>query len=251
MFHVLFLSFQGHHVIHDRAFTNIPLAHALRKENATMAGTVQSNRKGLDVDAFEVESSRGAVATGHVKLECDLVHANKPSDMTLCFTRWMDSKGVNFLSTEVGAGVDVGECTTKKNTKASHSPDVYTDHFFQPLVRKVYNWLMGGVDGHDQLRAHGAIRLKRLRRWWVPMFIADIDMCTVNACIHHEDWHKRRFGMSPDDWKRSGMKDLSAKEFRLSIISSIIAEHCTDINPDQFPLGELLKRADNCRRAKG
>ena len=108
---------EGHHFVADRAFLNIPTTHALRRANTTVTGTVQSNRKGIDCDDFILDGNeRGAAEFGHTKVERDKAAANKPDSHTVCFTRWMDSKPVNFLSTEVGVGHGLGNDTTKRQT---------------------------------------------------------------------------------------------------------------------------------------
>ena len=128
----------GHHVVHDRAFTCLPLSTELRKRSTTSTGTCNANRKGLHgFEAFAVGSERGDNKFGHVELE----------GWVVAILRWMDSKGVNFLSTEVGVSDALGRNITKRNTKASKSSSVETDLFFEPLMRRIYNWLMGGVDG--------------------------------------------------------------------------------------------------------
>ena len=234
----------GRHVVFDRAFSCIPLFHKLRVANTTATGTVNANRKGVDVDDFEFDGSceRGSVSFGHARIEGDTTRKDRVDNFVLTFMRWMDSKDVLFLSTEAGVGHAVGEDVTKRNKKSAKAPTLYMDHFHEPFVRKLHNWLMGGVDQFDQLRAFGNIRLKRTKRWWVPIFIASVDMCIVNSFLHWQDFEQHQFGTPTN-------RRLTQKEFRLAIVREIRLKHCTGAPaPGQFPLGDVLRHCDDARR---
>ena len=130
----------------------------------------------------------------------------------------------------------MGRDTRKRNTKSSKSANVHTDPFFEPLVRRVYNTFMGGVDGHDQLRSYFHIRLKRMKRWWVPVWMADVDMAVVNALICYWGWQKMR----------GEKKRITHEEFRYQIVESIIEQYCQDA-PD-MQLRDVYEASDGIRR---
>ena len=101
---------------------------------------------------------------------------------------------------------------------------------------------MGGVDQFDQLRSFGNIRLKRIKRWWVPIFVASLDMCIVNSFLHWQDFEQHQF-KTPND------KRLTQKEFRLALVREIRSKYCTGApTPEQFPLGDALRHCDDARR---
>ena len=234
----------GRHVVFDRAFSCIPLFQKLRVANTTATGTVQNNRKGVDVDDFEFDEGnvRGSVAFGHARVEGDTARKDRVGSFVLTFMRWMDSKPVNFMSTEAGVGHAVGEDVTKRNKKSAKAPTLYMDCFHEPFVRKLYNWLMGGVDQFDQLRSFGNIRLKRTKRWCVPIFVASLDMCIVNSFLHWQDFEQHQFKTPNND-------RLTQKEFRLAVVREIRRKHCPGApNRDQFPLGAALRHCDAARR---
>ena len=222
---------KGHHVVMDRAFTNLVLLHTLRNDHDTTAtGTMNSNRRGWDSDQFMFlgDGNRGDHRFGYY-LSTDGVVTTAE--------RWQDSATVNFGSTECPVGPDVGDQTRKRRTKTEKKKQggdsVETDWFWEPLVRWLYNVLMGGVDNHDQSIAYHNPALRRLRRWWVPVFIRDIGSATANAHIHYRDWQKK--------W---GVPLISAKDFRNEVIEEIIARHGDGVE-DHFE--KECATVDKCR----
>ena len=101
----------GHHVVMDRAFTNLVLLHTLRKDHDTTAtGTMNSNRRGWDAEQFMFQ---GDGARGDHRFGCILSSVGVP----IAAERWQDSATVNFGTTECPVGPGHGEQTRKRRTK--------------------------------------------------------------------------------------------------------------------------------------
>ena len=241
---------KGHHVVCDRAFTNIPLAFRLAASHqTTLTGTVNTNRKGVDLDAVDlkddaeygkVERGTYEYATTTLKLAAAGASAlAEAAAVVVTLTRWQGSKPVTFLSTEVEGGDSLGRGIQQRNTKASGAAEVHCSPYWEPLVRRLYNMLMGGVDGNDQLRSYYNMRLKRVKRWWVPLFIADLDILCVNAFITYNEWERDAFGVAEK-------KRLTNKQFRIAVVKAIKLEFCEEVCIDDG-LAALFKEVDTRR----
>ena len=226
----------GHHIVMDRAFTNIPLFRFLRQwHRTTCTGTLNANRKGVDVSNLPLLGDRGYFINGSVTLTQS--SSNQAcSRVVMNVGNWQDSKPVLFLSTECPMGHELGDMITKRNTKASGASQVHTDPYFEPLVRNVYNMCMGGVDGNDQLRSFFDIRLRRMKKWPMHIFVGTLSILLVNSFIHY------------NDWQASNKKaPCTTHMFRRDLIGQIIQRHCYQIN---FPLRQLFNSVDNQRKSK-
>ena len=169
----------GHHVVCDRAFTNIPLAFRLLVEHSTtLTGTVNANRRGVDTDAVDLADEelsgkilRGTYGYATTVLSLPGDQAPALASATNCvatLTRWQGSRPATFLSTGARGGGGLGREAAQRNTKPPGKGAVNSGPYWGPLVRRLYNMLMGGVDGGGQPRPYYNMRLKRVNRWWAP-----------------------------------------------------------------------------------
>lgn len=221
----------GAHVVCDRAFTNLALALLLRQRNTTLTGTLNRNRKGVGATDFEVTGERGSLSFGSTTLQTEGLPA-----VGMGLTVWMDRKPVFLLSTEVPCGGTHGRFAVRRNPRSSATANVHSEPFWEPFVRYIYNKLMGGVDGNDQLRSFNHMRLRRIKRWPLHVFIGTLDIAVVNALICFWDWQK--------SWGVSESKRITGKDFRLNLVRQIITKYC---EPVVFPLEDLMKDIDTIR----
>lgn len=90
-------------------------------------------------------------------------------------TRWLDTDIVYFVSSFYSAD-NSGE-TVRRRSKGG------ADEIAAPLVAKMYNDLMGGVDAFDARRAARTVDRPRTRKWTTKVWFFAIDVAATNAAI--------------------------------------------------------------------
>ena len=225
----------GAHVVCDRAFTNLAVAMLMRLRKTTLTGTLNRNRKGVNTEDFNISGERGSMDFGSTALRSEA----EAQTVKIGVTVWMDRKPVWLLSTEIPCGSTEGQFAIRRNPR-SLAANIHSDPFWEPTVRHIYNKLMGGVDGNDQLRSFNHMRLRRMRRWPLHVFIGTLDVAVVNAMICFWDWQT--------DWGIPKSNLVTGKDFSLNIVKQIVATY-SDSTP--FPLGDLLAKVDSHRRKRG
>ncbi|KAK3107853.1 hypothetical protein FSP39_023451 [Pinctada imbricata] len=134
----------GHHVYCDSFFTSPDLFLRLWKEDTYACGTVRMNRKGLPqgLDKIKLKEQGQSIV-------------RQKGDLTVSV--WRDKKNITLLSTNCSSGQ--AEQVSRKQKDGS------TKEVPCPLVVKLYNMYMNGVDHADQLRSTYNTARKSLK-WW-------------------------------------------------------------------------------------
>lgn len=165
-----------HQLYFDNFFTSYHLMCLLTERRMCATGTVRPNRTaGADAQmAKNPPTVRGEMRTAFDSVNKVLI------------TQWMDSKSVmvatNFDQVEPQHNV------TRWQKKVVHNNGMITPGYMralqQPHVIRNYNRHMGGVDLHDNSLQNYRINI-RSKRWWWPIFIAQLDSAMVNAWRLH------------------------------------------------------------------
>lgn len=179
---------KNHHVYFDNFFTGVDLLISLNQENIYACGTIRSNRIGLPKSVMlDKNMKRG---------QYDFRTSN--SDLT--WIKWMDKKGVCFLSNHH----DPSEVTTV-NRKQKNGSRAQVDC---PVMCSDYNKYMGFVDNADRLLSTYKIDRKS-RKWWHRLFWHFIDVTVTNSFIIFT--------------KVNANNSMTLKRFRLRLVDQLVA----------------------------
>lgn len=107
---------------------------------------------------------------------------------------WRDRNRVSIISTYHGDGAQLIRGSTK------------------PILILDYNIMMGGVDKKDQMLAMYPIERKRTRIWYKKFFRRLLNVSVLNSYIIH---------------KHNSSSSLSHRNFRISLIKSLLSKHST------------------------
>ena len=117
---------------------------------------------------------------------------------------WKDSKEVPFLSSNCPP-------VAIPPLLCSRRIDNHVAQIAIPPAIKYYNQNKSGVDQADQSRQYCHLRIKQLRRWWIPLFFFMLDTTIENARIAF-------------NWGKSKKERLPTKIFRLDLIAHLAPE---------------------------
>lgn len=162
-----------YHLWFDNYFTNPDLLVYLRNLGLRATGTVRTNRVRIKND-LDKKAERGAFTVQHEK------------NSGINYITVMDAKPVSILSTAAG----VTPLRSVKRFSASDRSKVDV-HF--PLVFKLYNIFMGGIDLHDE-HCSNAMPCIRAKKWTWPMFLRLIQMAISNATVLRNLVHDKKVG---------------------------------------------------------
>jgi hypothetical protein len=212
------------HIYMDNYFTNVPLFSDLRKLGIGAAGTTRQNSKGYPVDLSEARR-------GKEELEWNTLKAKVVGEegLRVLALLWMDSNYVNFLTTihNVNGNENYVVCkrrcrsgTTKadKNVQKLYKPGEKEKLFPVPRAIWDYNHFMGGVDIHDQKRAHLSSHL-RTRRNWLCLFFWLLDVLIINAHI--------LYLVAQKEAGTPSKQLMSHREFRMRLVEELLNTYST------------------------
>jgi len=197
---------RGHFLAMDNFYTDLVLFEALVSNNTHCIGTVRKNRRFLPKDIINRKwrkAERGVIVASY--------------RTNLFISCWYDKRPVRILSS-------VGNVSISEN---------------KPLVVRLYNEAMPGVDLADQKRHSRTISLKQLSRWYRRIFFHLIDIILVNSyCIGQH---------VPD------IMGLTHTKFRLALIDQIVrvydvASGSSHVSPHLT--GRLIQRHSNLQKAE-
>lgn len=163
----------GHILYYDRYFTSIKLATELNARGFKCVGTIMKNRipaalrNALPGDLEMKRRGRGEDSV--------LVNAN---DSIAC-TKWFDNKPVVLLSTMYG-NEPLDECRRWCKTLREYIT------IKRPMVIKMYNSKMGGVDMADRMLAVCPSRA-RTKKWTIRFISHMIDLAASNSWIQYRN----------------------------------------------------------------
>jgi hypothetical protein len=207
----LFMPFQGkNHIVHmDNWFTSITFASDLKKKGFLIAGTVRSNRKGLDKRIIMQASEYSAL-----KKNPGIMRYSSQHD--LCLLSWFDKRAVLMLS---NAYLPVGndEITHWYNAKAGEigatpSGKIQRTIPIPPIIVN-YRRYLGGVDLLDQYRSYYKLELRSLK-YWHPMFFFILETAIINAWVlYRETMSKRKLPLQ-----------FTLREFRMQLALGLAKE---------------------------
>jgi len=178
---------RGHEVFADRFFSSPALAEDLLEQGTFFTGTLKKGRKGFPKNLDPIPN-RG-----------DYSWRMKPNGLLAGI--WKDSKEVPFISTcQPPSQQPMPTCKRKLGKDVTTLPI--------PPAIKAYNSKKAGVDIADQRRSYCHLRFKQLRRWWIPLFFALLDIMMENS----------RFLWN---WGKEKGDVVSSKEFRLLLVEDL------------------------------
>ena len=198
----------------DDFFTSIPLLQELKESSINVVGTIGTNckeyPKALQNKNLLKQMNRDDFHTVACKT-------------TVC-TVWKDTKHVSFLSNVHSSH---GNCTISRKLRRGENAILPC-----PPCAVAYNKNMGAVDRHDQLVRNYTID-RKLRRWWVRMFVNFLDAIMVNAYIIYKENFKIMNMPAPENpQSQLNMTNLclesskSRLEIFLATVSLAHHQHC-------------------------
>ena len=164
----------------DDFFTSIPLLQELTESSINVVGTIRTNRKGYP----EVLQNKNLLK------QMNLGDFHTVACETTVCSVWKDTKHVSFLS-----NVHFSHGNSKISRKLRRGENAILPC---PPCAVAYNKNMGAVDRHDQL-VHNYTIDRKLRRWWVRMFVNFLDAIMVNAYIIYKENFKIMNMPSPEN----------------------------------------------------
>jgi len=181
------------HVLYiDNFFNSVELLQQLKEKKIHAVGTVNGNRRHMPKFKPDKSLKRGDMQWF-------------TSDTSLLATKWKDKRCVHMLS-NYHQPEDVGQVKRKeKNGQTIEVPC--------PQVVIDYNSNMNGVDIFDQRLSYYKID-RRSKKWWHRIFFYLLDASIVN---------------SNNIYNRLKLPQISAKDFRRSVINGLLSE--TLVNP--------------------
>lgn len=172
-------------LVTDNYYSSVALSKELLDRNYYHVGTVRTNRKGWPKDfAYTWKKRPNAVPRGIYRIAtCDQIPG-------LIAATWTDTRSVNFLATGCGT-----EQKLLRRKEKNGSRILVTC----PELVEAYTENMGGVDTHDQLRLqrYSLQKATRFRKYYKALFLAVVDMATVNGYVVHRHTQKEKGACMP------------------------------------------------------
>lgn len=174
----------------DNFFTSTSVMEKLHDRQIRAVGTVRTNRKRLP----PLKSDRGMKA-GEVN---GSVHTS--GRITCC--QWKDKRVVTLLSNFLSPF----ESTTEKRRQKGHHE---REEINVPVMVKMYNFYMGGVDLADQLKECYEIDHRAKYKYYLRIFFDIIDTAVCNSFIVFKDIYSET--------------NTTSKEFRQTIVCHLMS----------------------------
>ena len=194
--------FQGYEVFTDNYYMSPRLYKDLLSLEVYGTGTLRVNRKEVPEDVVvvkrELEKSGVSRGAGYYIVE--------PPAVYVC---WRDVKVVTLMST-VYPGHSEDNVTRKARDKSGKFQEVSIP---RPVMVKMYNQNMGGVDKSDQYLAYHNV-LRKTVRYWKTLLYHMVDVAVVNAFIVYNILAFE-----------SGHKPISENDFRDALVLQIINKY--------------------------
>lgn len=173
----------------DNLFSNANLFHILRYYGISACGTARSGSKNWP-QLFRDKIKRKTTRLPFNFQTAQVVHND------VCAVVWQDKNLVQFLTTQH----DLRHMTLvdRKRPSAHNSSKWYKDmvasvwgthgvtSLLMPIYSVDYNFNMGGVDRHDQMRSYSPTQLISVRNW-LPLFFFLLDAAIINAFVISQD----------------------------------------------------------------
>ena len=162
-------------VVADNYYTSPLLLALLAEQRIGFIGTCQLNRRHVPAQLIKFSERPGSIVRGTHKLA--VVNLSSVSsalpDVPLYCVSWYDTRVANFLATAGG----VVQSTVTRRKRSGDEQEVPA-----PLLVKIYNRMMGGVDRADQNKGRYSVAaVVRTRKWWFRIFCGLLDMAVTNA----------------------------------------------------------------------
>lgn len=184
---------KSYNVYLDNFFTSLPLFHFLQEKDVYACGTALKGRKYLP-KKFKPDRK---MKRGDFQF--------KSSESGISCVKWMDNKGILFLSNHHNPNDIVTVQRKQRDGTRVTLPC--------PALVKDYNVNMGFVDKADMLKSTYAINRKS-KRWYMRIFWHFLDVTVVNAYI--------MFGLTGEG------KQMNLKEFRLAVANGLLSKSNKD-----------------------
>ncbi|XP_067121312.1 piggyBac transposable element-derived protein 4-like [Centruroides vittatus] len=186
---------KGHRLFLDNYFSSPKLYDTLARYKTDVVGTVRINRKDLPPDMKDKVLNSGEVCSWYRGKLMALI--------------WRDKKDVCMLSTIHDGSM---KSSKSKRRKARMKPEAVLD----------YNKGMGGVDLADQRINTYAIRKKRLKKFYLKMFLHLIEITVFNSYVIYTKYGAKTRHLN----------------FLLNLVSNLIQKYSHSI------------RLERCRKSK-
>ena len=199
-------------VAFDNFFTSAKLMLELHNRNIRAVGTLRTNRQHLPALKKEKEMERGTT-TGNV---------SKSGKMSVC--QWKDKRVVTLMSNFLNPY----EMTTRRQkVKGSSGREIVG----VPVMVRMYNYYMGGVDLADQLKEAYEIDIRAKYKYYLRLFFDMLDTSVCNSYIVFKD-------------SVEGKANISSKEFRQSVVRGLLSSYSSRKRLSSETVGTKKRRLD-------
>lgn len=174
---------KGHYVYYDNYFNSVPLQKKLQSEMIYACGTIRRGRRNLPDDILDDKHMKRGQSDWRISKD------------GLAYLKWMDRKGVHFLSNYSDPSTNAGTSRKQK--------DGTIENINCPLLVVEYNKNMGFVDKLDMLKSIYELDRKS-KKWWHRIFWYLLDVSLVNAYIifkHRSNTSQSRTTLSLKNFK--------------------------------------------------
>lgn len=190
---------EGRTLYIDNFYSSVPLAKGLLQKSTYVCGTLRKNRKFLPQEVIGKKLKKGETH-------------GKQTQNGLKIIKWMDKREVLMLTT------DPNHSLAKVATGKKNRGGVVVE---KPLCILDYNTTKQGVDISDQMNAYYST-LRKTRKWYKKAaFELLFGTSITNAYVLFNKYHT------------SASKSMSIKEFRESLVLSLL----TDKPTEEIPVG--------------
>ncbi len=172
----------GHVLWVDNWFNSMDHLQLCLDRGIHCAGTVKSNRVGADGKPYIMPKKPGRIDRG-------TCHVYKHPERDCYLTGWMDSKGVNLLSTF--------NISTMHNCRR-RSKNGVNELITRPNIIELYNGNMGGTDLMDQYLQYYKSKV-RGHKWPIRVLIHFIHVAAINSHILFKVYHRLVRGTTNHD----------------------------------------------------
>jgi DNA excision repair protein ERCC-6 len=198
-------------VAFDNFFTSPALMNKLHDRGLRAVGTVRTNRKNLPPLKKDQQMERGDVS------------GNVSSTGKISVCQWKDKRVVSLMSNFL----DPYEMTTRRQKQKGSGDRAVID---VPVMVRMYNFYMGGVDLADQLKEAYEIDVRARYKYYLRLFFDMLDMAMCNSYIAFKDCARE--------------SKLSSKEFRQVVVRALTASFSSRKRSSSETLGSKKGRLD-------
>lgn len=201
-------------IVADNYYTSPLLLALLASKGCGFIGTCQLTRKHVPVQLVKFSERPGSIVRGAYKsavVNLSRVSSSLPNVPMYCVS-WYDTRAANFLATAGG----LMQSTVTRRKRNGNEEEVPA-----PVLVKMYNRTMGGVDRADQNKGRYSVAaVVKTRKWWFRIFCGLLDMAITNA------WQLYRY-------KVTGEEKLNHLQFILAVCDGLLITSTSLSSPSQ------------------